>query len=454
MSEGTNSISVSQALAIAKEALESITVKIVGEVSELSINARYKAVYFTIKDDRASLPCMMWNNRYNASGIELRVGSLVEITGRFSLYAAKGRMNFDVFSIELAGEGKLRMQVAAIAKKLKAEGLMASERKLAIPAFPQRIGLVTSPRGAAVYDVMRTIKRRYPLAQIVFAGVGVEGPKAPSEMMGALKMVEDAGVDVILLVRGGGSFEDLMPFNDEGLARFIADMTTPIVTGIGHEPDTTISDMVSDMRASTPTAAAESVVPSGMELLSKLDAASRRLSSSMESILSRARSRFDAIRMRPILEEPVRLFANESQALDDYSRRLSEAIPTQLENTKQKLASIKLLFASRIPQLATSAKAKLMVERRALRSLGAPIIQSKRNEIASCAASMHALSPLAVLERGYSIASTQDGSIVKAVADADIGSKLSVQVSDGHILCTVDDKVEEIVEIGEVDGSF
>ena len=236
-SEGGGSpdaLSVSGAMALAKGALEGVTVRLVGEVSEVSNKPGYKAVYFTVKDQRAALPCMMWNNRFQASGVRLAVGQLVELTGRFTLYAPKGRMNFDVFSIALAGEGNLRMQVANLARKLEAEGLMAPARKRPVPAYPALVGLVTSPRGAAVHDVLRTLRRRFPLARVLVAGVAVEGSNAPAGIVEGMRAVVRAGAEVVLVVRGGGSFEDLMPFNDEGLARMIAKCPVPVVTGIGH----------------------------------------------------------------------------------------------------------------------------------------------------------------------------------------------------------------------------
>ena len=250
--EAGAALSVSAAMGLAKNALEEVVVRLVGEVSEVNDKPGYKAVYFTVKDEKASLPCMMWMNRYQASGVALSVGALVELTGRFSLYAAKGRMNFDVFSVSLAGEGQLRLQVANLARELEAMGLMDPARKRPLPAYPETIGLVTSPRGAAVHDVLRTLRRRYPLARILFAGVPVEGPGAADGLVDGLAKVVFAGAEVVLLVRGGGSFEDLMPFNDRRLARTIAACPVPVVTGIGHEPDTSIADMVADVRVSTP----------------------------------------------------------------------------------------------------------------------------------------------------------------------------------------------------------
>lgn len=394
----SNALSVSAALNIAKQQLESITVKVIGEVSEVSINARYKAVYFSVKDRASSMPCMMWNNRYAASGVQLKVGALVELTGRFTLYAAKGRMNFDVFSVALAGEGNLRMQVANLAKKLDSEGLMAPSRKKALPPLPQRIGLVTSPRGAAVYDVLRTLRRRYPLAEVVFAGVGVEGSSAPAGIIQGLHAVQEQGADVVLLVRGGGSFEDLMPFNDERLARAIADLDIPVVTGIGHEPDTSIADMVADLRASTPTAAAEAVAPSVAELGSSLSAVSSRLNGAVRSRIEGAASRLDRMAASPLFKEPMRLFENDARSLDLASSRLEA-------------------FGRAFPKPFADA-------------------------LAFQAACLEAYSPLAVLSRGYAIAKNAEGDLVRSVEAVAPGSDVSVQVSDGILRCQVESTEE------------
>ncbi len=269
--EAAAALSVSAAMGLAKNALETVVVRLVGEVSEVNDKPGYKAVYFTVKDEKASLPCMMWMSRYQASGVSLCVGALVELTGRFSLYAAKGRMNFDVFSVTLAGEGQLRLQVANLARELEAMGLMDPARKRPLPVYPETIGVVTSPRGAAVHDVLRTLRRRYPLARILFAGVPV-GAGAPAALIEGMQRVVMDGAEVVLLVRGGGSFEDLMPFNDRRLARTIAACPVPVVTGIGHEPDTSIADMVADVRASTPTAAAEAVAPDRREIAARIPA--------------------------------------------------------------------------------------------------------------------------------------------------------------------------------------
>lgn len=306
-------LTVSGAMALAKGALENVTVKLVGEVSEVSNKAGYKAVYFTVKDQKASLPCMMWLNRYRACGVELDVGALVELTGRFTLYAPKGRMNFDVFSVSLAGEGNLRMQVANLARKLYVEGLTDEARKRPVPANIQVVGLVTSPRGDAVHDVLRTLRRRWPLARVLVAGVPVEGARAPQELVRGIDCVSRAGAEAVLLVRGGGSYEDLMPFNDEGLARAIAACPVPVVTGIGHEPDTTIADLVADVRASTPTGAAEAVSPSSAELLGNLVARARAIHDGLIRRLDRSRVAVDRVATRPVFKDSSYLLGTDMQ---------------------------------------------------------------------------------------------------------------------------------------------
>lgn len=193
-------LSVSAALNIAKSIISENAFHIVGEVSELNQKPGYKAVYFTIKDENSALPCLMWMNRYKSAGVPLRLGARVEVVGKFTIFTPKGRMNFDVSSLKLAGEGDLRAQVAKRALMLKNEGLMDPARKRSVVAYPSTIGLVTSPRGAAVHDVLRTLRRRYPLVKILFAGVPVEGKQAAADLISGLETVIRAGAEEVLLV--------------------------------------------------------------------------------------------------------------------------------------------------------------------------------------------------------------------------------------------------------------
>ena len=430
-------LSVSAAMALAKASLEQCVVTLVGEVSEVSDKAGYKAVYFTLKDDRSSLPCMMWMNRFRATGITLAPGSLVEATGRFTLYAAKGRMNFDVFSIKLAGEGNLRMQVANLARKLEAEGLMAAERKRAIPKYPQVIGLVTSPRGAAVHDVLRTLRRRYPLAIVRLAGVPVEGKEAPMHLSHALRTIAATDAEVILLVRGGGSFEDLMPFNDEGLARTIAACPVPVVTGIGHEPDTSIADMVADFRASTPTGAAEAVSPKKENLDQGFKNAANRLEKAVRITMGQLDDGLKSISSRPVLNDPQTLYAQESLALDNLGMRIHRAIPIGISKDQTRLEGQASALLNIGKRLSATQTANLHLAEARLTQVGKTLCDAMERELALSASRLNDLSPLAILGRGYAIARDDEGRVVKETSQVASGDELQVVVSDGTIACTV-----------------
>ncbi len=411
-------LSVTEAMGRAKGALEGVRVRVVGEVSEFSDKPGYKAAYFTVCDEGAAMPCLMWRDVYDASGIALRCGTLVEMTGQFSAYVPKGRMQFTVRRLSLAGEGKLRMNVAEIARRLEAEGLMRPERKRALPAHPQKIAVVTSPRGKAIHDVLRTLRRRYPLAEVLVAGVPVEGQDAPAALKEGLEIAAAAHPDVILLVRGGGSYEDLMPFNSEELARAIATCDIPIVTGIGHEPDTSIADMVADLRASTPTAAAESVAPAIDELSAQLGKVRNALGRALLSQIDRLVHRVALLSDRPVFTDPHVLVGPAAQRLDQLRGRMERALPERLNRE-----ALRLEF-----------------NRTRLASIGPRIIERTSATIGLAAARLEDLSPLAILARGYSAAFSADGTrVVSSVGHVSTGERIIVRVSDGRIGATVTD---------------
>lgn len=418
-SEQGSAYTVTQAMHAAKHGLEKIRLTVIGEVSEFNDKPGYKAAYFSVHDDECSMPCLMWRDRYNASGVALQVGMLVELTGYFSCYPAKGRMQFTVNSLSLAGEGKLRMQVAQLAKKLEAEGLMDAARKRRIPALPRRIAVVTSPRGKAVHDVIRTLRRRYPLGELYICGVPVEGANAPQHIIQGLEAAWNAPVppDVILLVRGGGSYEDLMPFNDESLARAVASSPIPIVTGIGHEPDNSICDMVADVRCSTPTAAAEAIAPSTQELQTKVHNARSALQRSLLSYVQSQAAQLANLQDRPLWRDSHFLTGQFLQTLDAMGDRLTRAIPDALTRDAHAL--------------------DLLRER--MINLGPRICSDHQRDIALEAARLDALSPLKTLSRGYSITYAEDGhSVLDSVSGIHDGDAIKVQVQDGTLACTVD----------------
>lgn len=410
-------LSVSEAMQAAKSSLESLTLTLIGEVSEVNAKAGYKAVYFTVKDAGASLPCMMWLNRYRQSGVKLEVGQRVELTGRFTLYAPKGRMNFDVFSVSVSGEGELRRRVAELARKLEQEGLMDPACKRSVARMNAHVGVVTSPRGDAVHDVMRTMRRRFPLTKLSLAGVAVEGANAPSGMIEALRACVQAGCEVILLVRGGGSFEDLMPFNDESLARAIAACPVPVVTGIGHEPDTSIADMVADVRASTPTAAAERVTPEAEAVCRELSSRQAAMGKALERTVSRAQALLERYETRPVFKDPHQLFATDLMTVDMLHERLSRALPASLEKDQAALAQMEAR----------------------LRRRGAGRLDPFEHALALRAGRLHDLSPLQVISRGYAMAQDAQGRVISSIEAVAPGDEIDVSISDGVLRCTIDD---------------
>lgn len=415
-------LSVSEAMGLAKQALEAVRLRVVGEVSEFNDKPGYKAAYFTVADGGSAMPCLMWRDTYLASGIQLRCGMLVELTGQFSAYVPKGRMQFTVRRLALAGEGRLRMEVAQLAARLESEGLMRPERKRPLPRYPLRIAVVTSPRGKAVHDVIRTLRRRYPLAELLVAGVQVEGESAAQAIAEGLRVAQESKPDVILLVRGGGSYEDLMPFNHELVARAVFSSSVPVVTGIGHEPDTCIADMVADLRASTPTAAAEACTPAINDLDALVVREQRALARALEHRLHSDAVRLRSLASRPVLSDPHTILGSAAQALDVARIKLERALPERVAKDAQRTEYLHARLVSAAPRL----------------------LERPRNRIGVAAASLEALSPLAILSRGYSATFRDVGTkVVSSVAHVSAGDNVVIRVADGRIGATVTEVVRE-----------
>jgi len=437
---GASSISVSDALRLAKVALERIQVRILGEVSECTIKPGYKAIYFTIRDEASALPCLMWRDAYAASGLELRPGMLVEVSGAFTAYAAKGRMQFQVRSIVPAGEGVLRMQVAALARKLEMEGLMAPERKRPLPEFPVKIGLVTSPRGKAVHDVIRTLRRRYPVAELVIAGVRVEGEGAATEIARGLETIgREPDIDVVILGRGGGSYEDLMPFNAEEVARAIVACPVPVVTGIGHEPDTTIADMVSDLRASTPTAAAEATAPGMAELGDRFDARARLLGRALHHTVRTRGHQLHLLAQRAVLREPSCLLARDAQTVDLAAEALARALPLRLERDRLAIESGSAALRRIAPGILDSRIRATREAGKSLRDTMGLTLERAERSFEGYVARLDDLSPLAILRRGYAVCYDEPGhAVVRSAAEVAVGDRVTVRLGEGSLGCVVD----------------
>lgn len=432
-------LSVTDAMALAKGALESVRLRVMGEVSEATIKPGYKAIYFSLKDGSAVMPCLMWRDAYDASGVVLEDGRLVEVTGNFTAYVPKGRMQFQVRSVTAAGEGMLRLEVARLARSLEAEGLMAESRKRVLPQYPARIGVVTSPRGKAIHDILRTLCRRYPLAEVVVAGVQVEGDGASREIVRGLSaLAAEPGIDVIILGRGGGSYEDLMPFNAEEVARAVAASPVPVVTGIGHEPDTSIADMVADLRASTPTAAAEAVAPDIAEVSRTLGAQSVRLGRALTHRVAELEHRVRSIAGRPILSSCDVLLATRAQTLDMLASGLERGIPSLLDRRAETLQRGRQALLRIGQRLIEPSQASL--SRSVQRTVTAveQLLERSEQAVTWTAARLDDLSPLAILRRGYAVCYEHEGPIVRSTAAISQGDRVDVRLAEGWLGCIVE----------------
>lgn len=427
-------------MGLAKRTLEGMTLRVLGEVSEATDKPGYKAVYFTLCDGPSVMSCLIWRDAFEASGVPLRVGMQVEVTGTLTVYAPKGRMQFQVRRLAAAGEGVLRLQVAALSRKLESEGLMRPDRKRDLPPFPARIGLVTSPRGKAVHDVLRTLRRRYAVAEVLLAGVAVEGADAADNIVAALAAVGSApGVDLVIVARGGGSYEDLMPFNDERVARAIASCPVPVVTGIGHEPDTTIADMVADLRASTPTAAAESATPAMDEVCARLVALGHALGRALLHASQGTAHRVALLAHSRVFADPRTLLAQPSQRLDLAADSLARALPARLSVDHARLRAATVALTSLAPRLVARDRGRLDLASAGLRRSGSLLLERSRGTIATFAARLEDLSPLGILGRGYAVCYAEDGrTVVRSVGDLIVGQRVRVRVNDGAAACKVE----------------
>lgn len=457
-----DALSVSQAVELAANALDALPLlTVIGEVTGFrGPNARSGHCYFQIKDDAAAVDCIIWRGSYAKRTFELRDGMQVQFTGSFNLYKPTGRMSFVAKTFTLAGEGLLRQQVAALAEKLRREGLMDEARKRPIPAFCTRVAVVTSLSGAVIDDVKRTLRRRNPLVELVCVGAKVQGEGAPEELIEGLARAAsiDPAPDCILLVRGGGSFEDLMTFNDESLARAVAACPVPVVTGIGHEPDTSICDMVSDRRCSTPTAAAESVAPAIDDLVDLLHARERRLaaatasivrgesngigvlgerlSSSMAGRVSQEARSLAALGAHGCLRSPGYIVERRRSEVAQTADRLALAIDHAQERFQRAIEGAPPRLAAAASRL-SSFRHGLELSSSRLGTVGAGMVDERHARLGTQAAQLDALSPLKVLARGYAIAYGETGVAVSARSFSN-GDALRVRFADGEVSGTVD----------------
>jgi len=320
---------------------------IAGELSNWS-RARSGHCYFTLNDDNSEMPCVMWRGAAMRLSFEPNVGDWVQGFGSVSVYERGGKYQFYATILQRAGVGALWQSFLALKERLEREGLFDASRKRPLPAWPQRIGVVTSPTGAALRDVLNVLNERFPPIEVVLSPSLVQGAEAPAALCAALmRLYAEPAIDVIILARGGGSLEDLWCFNDESLVRTIADSPVPIVTGIGHETDYTIADLASDYRAPTPSAAAAAVVPEASTLLQQVAQKRQRAYVLMQAKLDQSRMDLARAQRRLSLQAPQRRLNELWQQLDDATRSLKRAmshrlsaVRTRLDGTRARLVAL------------------------------------------------------------------------------------------------------------------
>ncbi len=408
-----------------------------GEISNLAKPASGH-IYFTLKDSQAQVRCALF--RQNAAKVRqaLRDGLAVKVRGKVSLFEGRGDYQLILDSVEPAGDGALRLAFDALKDKLSSEGLFATERKIALPAHPKRIGIVSSPTGAVIRDIISVFRRRAPQVALTLIPTAVQGREASAQIIRALQLADRQGFDALILARGGGSLEDLWCFNEEAVARAVAACVTPIVSAVGHETDVSICDFVADVRAPTPSAAAELLAPDASELVQRLHSLQRRLIMRMHNRLERERLRLDGLTRR--LRHPGERLRQHAQRLDDLEMRLARAFERQLNNRRERLARLQTRLAGQHP------KRTLQLLRQRLGSLAERLpramregLKQRRLQLQSQVQTLNAVSPLATLGRGYSILLDERGRAVRRAADTHTGQRLKARLGEGELDVRVED---------------
>ena len=406
-----------------------------GEVSNLR-RPQSGHVYFTLKDDKSQINAVFFRQfggYKQRTNFELEEGLSVLCRARLNVYLPRGEYQLVIESMEPLGVGALQKAFEQLKAKLLAEGLFDERYKKSIPFLPKKIGVVTSPTGAVIKDILNITKRRFPMADILIAPVRVQGDEAAAEIIQALRNLQSyGGVDVIVIARGGGSLEDLAPFNDEALAREIFRSSIPIVSAVGHETDFTICDFVADLRASTPSAAAELIVPEWMELTEKINIFKQRLIAGYCRHLKNRRDKIAGLQER--LKDPRRFLINLQIHLDDLRERLGAALYHKKQNQYNDLRQLELRLRHQSPARQINEKNILLknIQKDIFNNFSYHIAVLKE-KLQKNSAILESLSPLGVLQRGYSITRSMDsGMIVRQANALNVGEDVNIQLARGN----------------------
>ncbi len=426
-------ISVAEVVRLASRTLDGLgLVWLEGEVTQVSKPASGH-LYFSLRDRESVLPAVMWSRDLVRIKFRIEPGQRLRVRGRLGVYDRDGRMQLYADFAEPAGVGAEALALEQLKQKLAAEGIFAPERKRPLPKYPRRIGVVTSKNGAAIHDIIRTIFRRLP-TPILIADAAVQGESAPHQIVQGMAMVVRAGVDVVIVGRGGGAVTDLTAFNHERVVRTIARCPVPVISAVGHEMDLSLADLAADARASTPTAAAELAVPDGRVLIEQLTKAQRRLEREMRHVLDRARQDLDHQTMalhargeRAIAQTRTQLLRLHEKLAGLHPRARILRHRTVLAELERRLAAV--TPQRRIGQLQQDVT-RLESRRDAAMRAG---LERRRGDLARLGGQMAALSPLAVLDRGYAMVRDETGTIVRDPAQVREHDRLHIGLARGAL---------------------
>jgi exodeoxyribonuclease VII large subunit len=445
--QGDEIISVGQLNQQAKKLLENQfrDVSVLGEISNMA-RPSSGHIYFTLKDEDGAIRCAMFRNQNSRLNFEPLNGDQCILKGQVSLYAPRGDYQLIVSSMQPAGAGNLMHQFEELKKKLDAEGLFDQGIKKLLPKQPKHIGIITSESTAAFQDVLTTIQRRAPISQVSLIPAMVQGDTAPRTLIAALQntlhynnLNPKNAFDVIIICRGGGSIEDLWAFNNESLAREIYDYPLPIISGVGHEIDFTITDFVSDLRAPTPTAAAELVTEYYFQLSDRLNEWEANLSHLIQLSLSEKSQ--NILFASKNLKSPLTMLKEQSQSLDNIEIRLSGMMQNIMVNAKQSFQlTTAQIFQSSALQKFEKLQDLLKTELKSLNLQIKNIIDRKKLLLESISSNLKAVSPLAVLDRGYAIVMNEEGRALKSSKDVKVGDTINTRLADGGFSSDVSKK--------------
>ncbi len=434
----TRALSASELNRQARHLLESsfMQVWVEGELSGFS-RPSSGHWYFSLKDQKCQVRCAMFRGFNQRIRNLPREGDQVRIRGKVTLYENRGDFQIIAEHIEPAGLGALQQAFEALKLKLQREGLFETARKRPIPAMPRHIGVVTSPTGAAIHDILTVLKRRCPAIPVTLYPTSVQGQAATADIVRAIELAQGHGVaDVLIVGRGGGSLEDLWCFNEESVARAIAACRIPTVSAVGHEVDVTIADFVADLRAPTPSAAAEKVSPDQSQWLRQLLDQSERLTSATRRSLQRWSVQLQHLSAR--LKDPRRELLEKAQRLDDLELRLTKAIQSRLGQLNVSANHLAQRLSTQSPSARiVTLENDIARQAQSLISATRQILNRRRERLEHLGQTLHVVSPLATLGRGYAIVRNENGDIVRDAHQLEAGDELQARVAHGEIRATV-----------------